>query len=64
MYAAGMIHSRCLVTATVVGLSGVSRSAFSRQNPGASSSGPRALESCPPPTIRFPYAAPFEFCLR
>jgi len=31
------------VTATVVSLSGVSRSAFSRWNPGASSLGP----SCP-----------------
>jgi hypothetical protein len=37
--AAVMIHSRCRVTATVVSLSVVSPSAFSRRKPGASSRG-------------------------
>jgi len=54
MYAAGMIHSRWQVTATVVSLSGVSRSAFSRRKPGASSRWPsgRILSTrclCPSP---------------
>ena len=56
------------MTATVVSLSGVSRSAFSRQNPGASSTGPHALwhsypRIMPPPIIRSPHGTPFEFCL-
>jgi len=36
------MHSRWRVTATVVSLSGVSRSAFSRRNPGASSRQPKS----------------------
>jgi hypothetical protein len=38
-----MINARCRVTATGFSLSGVSRSAISLRNSGASSSGPRAL---------------------
>ena len=54
------------MTATVVGLSGVSRSAFSRQSPGAGPIQPTSplvlLSSnyAPQLIIRFPYTAPFE----
>jgi len=53
------IHSRCQVTATVVSLSGICRSAFSRRNPGTSSFGP----SSPPALVSsFPPRVPMSPC--
>jgi hypothetical protein len=62
MFAAVVINSGCRVTATAVGLSGVSRSAFSHRNPGASSSCPRITPPANHPVPGLPLSAVFHFC--